>query len=160
MWSSTGGAVVADADDQPICAGADLCDLAGGDDFFDGAGSDIDGEKRVLADVVGGGVDPAAVSRPDDFMGRAVPFLGEHACFSGGPFLERDAQSVGLVAGAFHHQVGERFAVGREGRASDQCVLAVDDQLGLFFAGDGDDVDVVRGRPGFGDAGGGSGKDD
>ncbi len=99
-------------------AGEHRCtDVAVGDHGRDLAAGDIHREQRMLADVVGGGVDGAAVGREHDLAGRTIPLRRDLAGLAAGHVHRHQPEAVGFEAGAFHRAVVQGLAVGGEHRA-------------------------------------------
>ena len=115
----------------------------------------VDAEHRLLQRVLGGDEQALAVAGPGDRADRAVPILGQRAHLAGGEVAELQHLAVGFVAGARHREIGQRPAVGRDGRQIVRAVVGVG-QVGRRRAavrGRGENVEIGRAvasiRPGL-----------
>src|SRR5690606_8558296 len=96
---------------QGVAGQGERRDGAVGDQLGDLAAGDVNLEQRVVADVLGGDVQAAAVVRYHDAARRTVPVRRDLAALAGRQVQRGQRVAVRLEAGPGHRAVIQRAAV-------------------------------------------------
>ncbi len=113
----------------------------------------VDREQRVLALVVGGGIQGLAVCGNRQAAGRAIPFRIHLVDRPGGQVHRLDREAIRLEARGLHGQVIQRLAVGRWHRISVPGLVVGREIGGLCGAIHRHAINVEIGRPRLAGAG-------
>ncbi|MNN07820.1 hypothetical protein D3C81_1206550 [compost metagenome] len=105
------------------------------------------GEQRVLAHVLRGGVDGAAVGRQRDAVCGAIPLRGDLTRLAAGQVQRDQAEAVSLETRALHRAVEQGLAVGAEHRAGIPCRVGGGQVDRCLLAGGVELVQIEVGRP-------------
>ena len=106
--------------------------------------------QRVLAKIVGRGVDLPAVRRDHEVVDRAVPILGEGAHGAALQVLHHEVKAIRLERRAIHRHPRQRAAIGGIARLRVPRLVIRGEIARLAGAVRRHFVDVEVGRPGFG----------